>query len=112
MRGWSNPSFTKRPINTGIPSNLMRGSPKSVKFIIMALHVAKSEFAPRKVEVCSEESPKFSREFRGLVGVKSRFTPTKVPLYTAVSKSLSYLRPKSAGTSPHFDVSHLIMGLR
>ena len=23
----------------------------------------------------------------------------------------AYLRPKSAGTSPHFDVSHLIMGL-
>jgi hypothetical protein len=23
-----------------------------------------------------------------------------------------YFRPKSAGTSPHFDVSHLMMGLR
>ena len=43
-------------------------------------YVAKSEFARRKPRLCSEESPEFSGEFRGLLRGKSHFTPTKIGL--------------------------------
>jgi len=42
------------------------------------LNYPKSEGELSSLEVCSEESPEFSREFVGLLRLKSRFTRSKV----------------------------------
>ena len=47
----------------------------------------KSEGELSSLEVCSEQTQKFSREFGTLLGVKSGFTPTKPPLYSVLPQS-------------------------
>ncbi len=62
-------------------------NPKAQNFLPLFMYFSpldylKSEGELSSLEVCSEESPKFSREFGGLLGVKSRFTTTKVGVYS------------------------------
>ena len=48
----------------------------------------KSEGELSSLEVCTEQTQKFSREFWTLLGVKSGFTPTKPPLYSVLPQSV------------------------
>ena len=48
----------------------------------------KSEGELSSLEVCSEQTQKFSREFGTLLRVKSGFTPSKPPLYSDLPQSV------------------------